>query len=214
MLALIKDGQIVRTLDAGNWVHLPGNRQVSPATAGWESEDGYRLVEVKEADAVPADKVATATEIALVNGRPQWVHVLVDKPLRFPNADAAKAALAEWATRATAAITGPVPPDEKIAWPTKETAARAIIAGTATTDQTAMIGAEAVFAGETVADLCGKIIARADLFRSVVAAVSGIRRHASAQIDASQPAEYEGILNAARITAQQAAAQLGVVIPG
>ena len=137
-----------------------------------------------------------------------------DPPPRFPNADAAKAALAEWATRATAAITGPVPPDEKIAWPAKEAAARAILAGEATADQLTLVGAEAVFTGETVADLCGKIIARADLFRSVVAAVSGIRRHASAQIDASQPTEYEGILNAARITAQQAAAQLGVVIPG
>lgn len=214
MLALIKDNQIIRTLDAGNWVHLPGNRQVSPATAGWASDDGYQLVEIEEADTVPEGKEASATEVAMVKGRPKWVHVLIDKPLRFPNADVAKAALADWATKATAAITGPVPPDEKIAWPAKEAAARAILAGEATADQLTLVGTEANFTGEEIAVLCGKIVARADLFRAVVAAVSGIRRHASAQLDMAQQAEYEGILNAARITAQQAAAQLGVTIPG
>lgn len=213
MLALIKDNQIVRALDAGNWVHLPGNRQVSPATAGWESDDGYQLIEIEEADTVPEGKEASATEVAMINGKPKWVHVLIDKPLRFPNPDVAKQALVDWATRAANAITGPVPTAEQIAWPTKEAAARAVVAGKGTEDQIAMIGAEASFTGETVPELCAKIIKRADLFRSVVAAISGIRRSAAKQIDEAEAADFERILISARIIAQQAAAELGVTIP-
>lgn len=213
MLALVKDNQIIRTLDAGNWVHLSDNRQVSPAIAGWKSEDGYALVEIEEADAVPADKIASATEVAMVDGRPKWVHVLIDKPLRFPNADAAKEALTAWATKAAASITGPVPPDEKIAWPTKEAAARAILSGEATPEQITMIATEAAFTGEAAPELCTKIVARADLFRSVVAAISGIRRSAIKQLDEAKAADFERILISARIIAQQAAAELGITIP-
>lgn len=216
MLALVYGETIVRLVGVGAWCDLPDGRRVSPAMDGWQSDDGYRLVEIAPAEPVPAGKiaVASAATVEMVNGRPQWVDVLIDEPLRYPNPDAAKSALAAWAEAATASITGPVPADEKIAWATKEAAARAILAGNAAPEQIAMIATEGNFTGEAVGELCGKIVARADLFRAVVAAVSGIRRKASRRIDESAPAEYVDILIDARIEAQQAAAALGLTLPG
>lgn len=213
MLALIKDGEILQTLDAGNWCRLPDGRQMSPASDGWKSGDGYELVNIEVADEVPADKDAVSAEVVMIDGRPKWVHVLIDKPLRFPNVDAAKEALTAWATKAATSITGPVPPDEKIAWPTKEAAARAILSDEATPEQITMIATEAAFTGEAVPELCTKIVARADLFRSVVAAISGIRRSAIKQLDEAKATDFERILISARIIAQQAAAELGITIP-
>lgn len=216
MLALVYGETIVRLVGVGAWCDLPDGRRVSPAMDGWQSDDGYQLVEIAPAEPVPAGKVAVASAatVEMINGRPKWVDVLVDAPLKYPNADAAKAALTAWAEAATAAITGPVPADEKIAWPAKEAAARAILAGEASADQVTLVGTEAAITGEAVAELCGKIVARADLFRAVVAAVSGIRRKASRLIDESQPAEFPEILIDARIAAQQAAAALGLMLPG
>ena len=216
MLALMLGENILRVVGIGGWCDLPDGRRVAPAMGGWDSGDGYRLAEIEPADPVPPGKiaVASAATVEMVDGRPKWVDVLIDAPLRFPNSDAAKSAIVAWATAATASITGPVPADEKIAWPAKEAAARAILAGEATGDQLTLVGTEANFTGEEVGALCAKIIGRADLFRSAVAAVSGIRRKAAARIDAAAPAEFEDILTDARIEAQQAAASLGLVIPG
>ena len=45
MLELHHNGTFIRLVPAGGWLELPDGRWVSPATAGWESDDGYSLVE-------------------------------------------------------------------------------------------------------------------------------------------------------------------------
>lgn len=131
----------------------------------------------------------------------------------FQTADAAKLAMIAWIDGVTAKITGPVPADERLSWTEKETAARAIVASTADQRQTDLIGAEAAITGETVSDLAAKIIAKADVYRAVVARIAGLRRATAAALDAeSDPANYETILAAAQSQAVAMAAQLGITL--
>ena len=133
-----------------------------------------------------------------------------NKP-KYPDADAAKAAMVEWIAGFTAAVTGPVPVDERLSWDAKEADARAYIAETATAAQTAMIEDEAAITGEVPADLAAIIIAKADTFRAVVARVAGLRRKTIAAIDAvTDPADYETVLLAAKDEAEAMAASLGI----
>ena len=126
----------------------------------------------------------------------------------------AKETMVAWINDLTRAITGPVPEDEKLDWPTKEAAARAFIAGTATAEQTAKITFEASKPGETPADLAAKIVAKADLYRAVVSEISRLRRATDNALEAAtMPEEYTQILADAQAQAISAAAALGVSLP-
>lgn len=71
-LALIKGGAVVNTVLEGGTFSLPSGDRVSPAVAGWSSEDGYKLVPYVEettgtgpivsdwVDTVEADRVLRA----------------------------------------------------------------------------------------------------------------------------------------------------------
>lgn len=96
----------------------------------------------------------------------------------------AKATVAAHAQSLTESIRGPVPDDEIASWPSKEIAARAIIAGTATSEQTAMIDGEAQLTGESVQVLAAKIVTNADAYGQIVGLVAGQRRKTFAEIDA------------------------------
>lgn len=136
-------------------------------------------------------------------------------PPAYPTADAAKAAMIQWASDFMASVTGPVPIDERLSWDAKEAAARAYVAETADAAQTAMIDGEAAITGEVPADLAAIIIARADTFRAVVSRVAGLRRKTIAAIDAvTDPADYEVALAAAKAEAITLAAALGITVPG
>lgn len=97
--------------------------------------------------------------------------------------------LVTWINEVTHAITGPVPEDEKLSWPSKEQAARAVLAANATTEQTAMIADEAQVGGETSADLAANIVANADAYWAAIAPLTGLRRKAAAEINAAQTRE-------------------------
>lgn len=43
-LVLKHNGVEIQTVRAGGWFDLPDGRKVSPAHAGWQSDDGYALV--------------------------------------------------------------------------------------------------------------------------------------------------------------------------
>jgi|GEM_PF-1091947 len=136
-------------------------------------------------------------------------------PPKYQSADAAKAAMVQWANNFTAAVTGPVPIDERLSWDAKEAAARAYIAETADTAQTAMIETEAAITEEGPASLAAIIIAKADTFRAVVARVAGLRRKTIAAIDAVvDPADYETVLLSAKAEAEALAAELGLSVTG
>lgn len=115
--------------------------------------------------------------------------------------DAAIAELVAWSNAVAMAITGPVPLAEMLSWTAKEAAARAVIAGTATPAETRMIGVEANIGKSSAADLAGRIVANADLYRDAIAKLTALRIEAMRAGDkATTPA---GVAEA--VTAAQAA---------
>ena len=110
-------------------------------------------------------------------------------------------------------ITGAVPLAERLSWSTKEAAARAIVAGTATAEQQAMITAEAQITGEAVADLAARVIANATRYVTASGFIAGQRRKVVALIDAlTEPETVEedvaAILTAAESETQALLAQV------
>lgn len=135
-------------------------------------------------------------------------------PPKYLNAAAANAAMVAWLDGFTAAVTGPIPIDERLSWDAKEAAARACIAETADVAQTALIEEEAAVAEEDPADLAALIITRADTFRAVIAKLAGLRRKTMAAIDAvSEPSDYETVLLAAKAELEAIATALGMTAP-
>ncbi len=107
--------------------------------------------------------------------------------------------LIAWIDVTTAAITGPVPGDEKLSWSSKEAAARALLAGTATEAERVLISCEAATFGEADAALCDLIVQNADAWRGIIATLAGIRRRVVAAIlQAATPQEAEDALEPGR----------------
>lgn len=137
--------------------------------------------------------------------------VEADRPPAFPNGSAAYSALVAWVNDFTAGFSLKVPDAEKQAFAAKEAASRAYVAGTATASQAAILRAEAAITGETVDELAALVIAEADIAVQISAHVSGLRRAVKTQLDAAtDPAQLEGILDAAKVQAQAMAADLGL----
>lgn len=73
-------------------------------------------------------------------------------------------------------LTGVVPEAEKLSWPDKEAAAKAMLAGSATDDQLAMLNAEVQSTGETIEELATTVTAKAAAYRQAAAQMAGLRR--------------------------------------
>lgn len=126
----------------------------------------------------------------------------------FPSASSALAALAEAMQGQIAAFSSGVPAGELAGWSDKADAARAVIDGTATEGQEALIEAEAAITGETAAELAAAVVARAQMFLQVLAAAAGVRRKYRALIDAvTDPYVYEELV-------PEAASELAGLIAG
>lgn len=109
------------------------------------------------------------------------------------------AAFSEFVAAFTLPLIGDIPEAERLAFSAKEVAARAYIAGSATLEDVSMIEDEALLTGEAPADLAGYIIARADIYRKVIAYLSGLRRKLSGQLDAEpDPHQFETLFLAAQ----------------
>lgn len=121
--------------------------------------------------------------------------IISDAPT-YADAGSALAAFVAWLSTLSDSVTGPVPPDEKVAWLKKEQAARDYKAGSADAAQTAMIEGEADLTGETYAALADKVIAKADLYAQVVTLMVGYRRKAEADLAAAtDPLDYATIVD-------------------
>lgn len=96
-------------------------------------------------------------------------------PVPEPSQIEATALITYMIDAAAVEITGEVPEVERLSWTAKEQAARAYREGRGSDY---MLETEAGLTGETLDDLTAKIIRNADLYRSVVAAMTGIRRSA------------------------------------
>jgi hypothetical protein len=127
----------------------------------------------------------------------------------------AKRRVAERADEIAEVITGTVPLAERLSWPTKEAAARAILAGTATAVQQALISAEGQVTGETNVALAARIVANADTYIVAAGLISGQRRKTMAAIDAlTDPATVSADLAAIFTTAEAEAQALLASLTG
>lgn len=114
---------------------------------------------------------------------------------------AARAEAARMIDGACAQITGPVPEYERDSWPTKAAAAEAVLSGTASAEQVAMIAAEAAILGEAPEEVAALVAARAAAWSVVIAEMSARRQIAAQAInDAADPAAVEAALAALRTT--------------
>lgn len=140
---------------------------------------------------------------------------IVEPPPPAPPVDlvalkaSAKSRVAARADQIADMITGTVPLSERLSWPTKEAAARAVLAGTATAVQQSLIGAEAQVTGETPAALASSIVAKADAYIVAAGLIAGLRRKTMAAIDAlADPATAESGLVTIFAAAEAEAAAL------
>lgn len=134
-----------------------------------------------------------------------------EEPPTFATAEAALAAMAEWASAFVAPLLAGTPPEERLSWPVKEKAARDYLEGIASADDAAMIEAEAAVTGEAPADLCASILDQAATFRAVSARIAGLRRKTrNALIAEPDPYKFDAILAAAQAEARAMATDLGI----
>lgn len=113
-----------------------------------------------------------------------------------------------FADAATVAITGDVPLDEKLSWPTKE--AEAIAYQADNQAPTPILSAEAAITGETLADLAAEVLTNAASYRTISGQIAGLRRVTRTAIDAAEtPEQIEAALADART---QAEAMLAAVL--
>ncbi|WP_170433002.1 hypothetical protein [Ruegeria arenilitoris] len=131
----------------------------------------------------------------------------------YPSKAAARAAMAAWIDQLMAKITGQVPNYERASWPSKAEAARAFVAGTARSDQTAMIEAEAGTSNRTAEELANVIVARADAYEAVIAKAAGLRVKLDNAIEAeTDPFKFKAILEDVKVQAIALAAELGIEV--
>ncbi len=122
----------------------------------------------------------------------------------------AKRRLATAADAMAQVLTGVAPLAEQLSWPVKEAAARATLAGTADSGQTALLAAEAAVTGETVADLAGKVIANAAAYHAASGYIAGWRRKTMQDVDtAADDAAIAAIVSQAIAEAEAQMAALG-----
>ena len=81
MLALIKDGAVLYSVNEGGRFQLPNGDVVSPAYGGWVS-GGHSLKAIAPADTtpLPVGKVEISQNVELVNDTPTYVRVAGDAP--------------------------------------------------------------------------------------------------------------------------------------
>jgi hypothetical protein len=129
----------------------------------------------------------------------------------YPDLASAREAMLGFINDLTKKITDQYPAAEVSAWPSKAEAARAVIAGTARADQTAMIQDEADLTVATLTDQAAAIVAKAEVFEAIIAKASGLRQVIDAWlVGATTSAEREAVLDYAQVQVAALAAAYGL----
>lgn len=179
MLALMKDGALVldgndrpiTAVEGPRRLTLPNGATVSPLYDGWTSDDGYSLVTIAEADAVPDGKRITDTKIELVGGSPKVTYDFADVVI---TADEVRTE----AARRLDAIGAPYSPQERETWATQVTEAKAVLADA--NALTPLLTALAAADGTDVATFAAKVLAKEAAFATAAGAILAAQRTLSA----------------------------------
>jgi hypothetical protein len=139
------------------------------------------------------------------------VAVFESVPDKYPDLQSARVAMVGYIDTLTKQITDDYPASEVASWGSKAEAARAVEAGTARADQTAMIQNEADITGRTLAAQAAAVIAKAALFEEVISKASGLRQATDITlVAAATSAQRETILQSAMAQAQSLAEPFGL----
>lgn len=183
------------------------NRLVAEPSPYLDTADelGRNIRHLEQTVAALASEDVTPINAAITAGNARLAEIEasgVERPTYETLADA-KAAMRGWINALTAQITDQYPQAEVASWPTKNDAARAVIAGTPRPDYQKMIADEAALSGRTVQAQAERIIAKADAYQGIVSAVAGFRASVEAQLEAAgTPDQYKAILDAAQVQAK------------
>lgn len=210
------DGNVIGPLDEDGNI-IPAQEQVDvPAVMGEVQMSEDVTEDVTEDRRIRLDMLS-AQELADL-GITVAERVVADPSSAVLTADditVAKRAVVEFADSLATIVTGPVPEYERASWATKEAAARAHVAGTATAEQTAMLQAEADArgTGETPSDLAVRIIANASAYVPIAGMIAGQRRKTQAAVDAlvvgtNTRGDLDAVLVTARSEAEAMLAQV------
>jgi len=132
-------------------------------------------------------------------------------PDKYPDIQSARVAMVGYIDALTKQITDDYPASEVASWGSKAEAARAVDAGTARADQTAMIQDEADITGRTLAEQATSILGKAVIFEEIIAKASGLRQVTEiALAEATTSDEREVILDAAIAQAEAILAPFGI----
>lgn len=115
-----------------------------------------------------------------------------------------------WSDAAASPLVSGVSDLEVMSWPSKFPAAKAYLAGNACVNQTCMIEGEASLTGETCADLCARIVAKAQSYHLAASIIAGVRRHVDDLLMAAETPEACAAAADAAIAAAQAALDAGM----
>lgn len=96
------------------------------------------------------------------------------------------------------------PQSEVDAWPTKDAAARKVLAGTATPEEAQILQSEADASGETLDAIARKVAANGDFYKKAIGSLTGIRTKADADLaKASSQAQVDKIIKDTRLALAQ-----------
>lgn len=136
----------------------------------------------------------------------------VDPPA-YATAAQARAAMVVWIDGLTAQVMSQYPQAVQARWPIEEAAARAVIAGTDTQEQTDLVTLEGAAKGRTPTEHAEAIIANADRFKRIANEINKLFLATDkALTDATDPEQYEGILQAAIAQAAPLAQAYGLEV--
>lgn len=131
--------------------------------------------------------------------------------LPYKTAAEARLAMVRWIDGLTAQVMDQYPRAVQARWSIEEAAARAVKAGTVTQDQLALVTNEGAAKGRTPAEHADRIIANADRFRAIADQINKLFLATDAALAAeTDPANFEGILNAAIAQAAPLATAYGL----
>lgn len=165
----------IAVYSASTWSVLDDHR------GPWWSADGEQHYITELSAMRPEGALTTQPPVpGMIHDGTDWVD-----PPAYPDLAAAKVAIRAAIAAADQLVTDNVPTAERDTWPFQETAARAHLAGTADAVQTAMMNSLAVPGLETLDDLAGKIVAKADVYHTLAAALVGIRRRVDTALEAA-----------------------------
>lgn len=137
-------------------------------------------------------------------------YVRVPQP-KYTTAKEAKLAMTAWINSLTAQVQDEYPDVVQKGWEEEETMALAFEAGTETTEQLDVLTADATSKGRTPAEHAARILEKATAFRSIALQTRNLWLSVDKALDeATDPAHYEAVLDAAIAQAAPLAAAYGL----